>query len=269
MSSRKTGSSVSKAIHRKSELAPQQSQMVPDRGPNVNPVNLDNFDDAQLGPGDIAEQYPTSANQINDPRDAKYQLLEQIRPDPNTADTPYGRIQWSDDVFDWLQKKKQVTEKAKFEEWFAAHFDKMSPTAKALAKELYPSFYRDRMKTLKMNVKLLEKLAAIRIRGVQSKDDLMLQFAADQGYIDTINIINILHPETHDREERAQEYKRGLFNPRRYMFGESGKLTAHDNSSVFHLRDPAFEDENEHSGLLTGLDRDMATASTHNEWIGM
>lgn len=249
----KSGSKVAKATHRMSEKAPQQTAAAVSGRLRVTEENAT---EDQISPDQMAEQYPTAFLQENDPRDAKYQLIEELRPDKSKPDTPYGRVSWSDEILDWIQKKQQATHKAKFQQWFAETFDKMSPTAKALARDLYPQFYAERQKTLKMNVKLLEQLASIRLNGVRSKSDLYLQYAADQGLIDQTGIKNILHPEALDNQQRSAQFKRGLFNPRRYFLGEAG-IQGHElNSWDFHGRHHGFPEPSEnHSGLLSQIPR--------------
>lgn len=227
----KTGQYVSNKIHNKMEKSVQQV--------NFKPNGRDEWEEGiAVTPETVAEQYPSKGYSAADKRDEKYELIEQLQKESVDAGgrpgaTPYGQVQWNDDVVEWMKKKKQAGIKLQFEKWFSENFDKMTPTAKALAQQLYPNFYKERLQTLKLNIKMLEQLASIRLRGVQTKSDLFLQFAADQGLIDMDNIQNILHPEG-DADRSADQFKRGLFNPRRHMMGDQDNALHGANRELFH-----------------------------------
>jgi hypothetical protein len=222
-------SSIAKQIEKVAEKGGQQVQLKPaEREAGAIP-------DFEAGSTAVAEQFPTQGYNAKDKKDAKYELLQDLQTDAyggQPGATAFGVPQWSDDVLRWMEKKKRATVKAQFEQWFQQHFDKMSPTAKALARDLYPTFYRDRMKTLEMNASLLKQLAAIRLNGVQSKSDLLLQYAADTGQIDLHEIENLLHPESAERRPDG-EFERGLFNPRRRFPGRADGAQRNHNASIW------------------------------------
>lgn len=229
-------SKVAKQIEKVAEKGGQQVQLQPDgRARGTIP-------DFEAGSTQVAEQFPTQGYNAKDEKDAKYELLQDLQKSEAAGGlggvpgaTPYGVPQWNDDVVRWVEKKRQAGVKAQFEQWFAKNFDKMSPTAKALARELYPTFYRERLSTLEMNASLLKQLAAIRLVGVQSKSDLLLQYAADTGQIDLDAIENVLHPESADRRS-GQDFQRGLFNPRRHFPGPSDVDERHRNATAWSGR---------------------------------
>ena len=212
---------TSDAIHKATEKATRQ---VTFKARGRAPINRQggNENNTRWTRDMVAEQYPSKGYSLEDPRDAKYELMTELQKGADApGSTPYGQIAWSDDVVKWMEKKKQVGLKAQFEEWFAQEFDKFGPTEKALAQQLYPNFYRERVATLKLNVKLLEQLATIKLTGVQSKSDLFLKYAADNGMIDMTTIDSILHPES-TQELANAKFKRGLWNPRRLVNGDNG-----------------------------------------------
>lgn len=260
-----SASKVANKVHAATEKAPRQVTFAPEgRDPITAPTETDRF-----SPEMMAEQYPSKGYDARDARDAKYELIAELQGDTPTGATPYGQVQWNDDVVRWMEKKKQAGVKAQFEQWFAAHFDKMSPTAKALAQDLYPNFYRERLQTLKLNVKLLEQLASIRLRGVQTKSDLFLQYAADQGLIDLSGIENVLHPEKMAADQ-TQRFKRGVFNPRRLLNGDDGLGTPEGrtfNQQQFHYKPPQRGYANQAGDWPLGFSRGDVTSKQFMDYL--
>lgn len=195
----------------------------------------------EAGNNAMAEQYPNKHLGAEDKNDEKYEIMQRLA----KKDHPLGAPKWNDDVLRWIKKKQDAGIKAEFQKWFAQEFDKMNPTAKAYARQMYPNFYAERMQTLKLNASLLEQLASIRLRGVTSKSDLYLQYAADNGLIDLSGIEDILHPDG-TKEDEEVEFERGLFNPRRRYPGFTRSTTERDKSySVWGGQDntaPAYND---------------------------
>jgi len=98
------------------------------------------------------------------------------------------------------------------------HYDKASPEQKRTARELYPEFYQMRVELLEKNIRLLERIAKLKVLGAQNRKDVLLQYAIASGYIPADPLENILHPERSEaqqsEERRKARYQRGLLNPR-------------------------------------------------------
>lgn len=95
----------------------------------------------------------------------------------------------------------------------------MSVTEKKLARELYPQFYEQRLKLLDKDLDVLRRLARQNVTGIQTREDLLLQYAVEAGFINASRLENLLHPEKaahlQEAETRKKMFVRGLFNPRR------------------------------------------------------
>ena len=135
--------------------------------------------------------------------------------------TPFGKLEAKDADFEWLQKKQAAVEEANFQLWFAQEYDRMSPAEKKRAKELYPEFYAQRKKLLKKQAKNLVRLASIKLEGVESFDDLRLQYEAETGRLDVGPLTHLLHPEqnNNDAAYEQRKFQRGLLSPFR-VFGD-------------------------------------------------
>jgi DNA-dependent RNA polymerase auxiliary subunit epsilon len=174
------------------------------------------------------EQFPTADLKADDERDkvmaAKLALQDPARP----GYTQFGKLEATDADFKWLQKKQAAVEEANFQLWFAKEYDRMSPAEKKRAKELYPEFYAQRKKLLKKQAKNLVRLASIKLEGVESFDDLRLQYEAETGRLDVGPLTHLLHPEKDENYADLQQRKftRGLLSPFRVFGDEAVARTA-------------------------------------------
>ena len=234
-------SKVNKAVL-SAEKAASPEQIVMD-GAAGRPANKPKVaDNAIREPGATDEQFPTNAFQSQDKRDvkeaAKLALVKEGK-DMGLGDgvTPFGKAHLTDQDIKWLQSKKEVEAYANFQQWFAANFDKMSPAEKQYAREAFPTFYAERLKQLEKSIDLQGRLAKIKLLGIKSKDDMLLQWAAESGYIDSDPLENILHPErltaSRNKAERQERFQRGLFNPKARGRGDWGLNDRQKNSDEF------------------------------------
>jgi hypothetical protein len=139
------------------------------------------------------------------------------------GDTVMGKVQWDERAIGFFQRKRDKQLEYAFEKWFAEWFDRQNEAQKAYARKMYPNFYSRRLATLKENVKLAEDLARIKITGIQSKKDLFLKYAADQGYIETDQIAGaLLTPPATGAERSHDQFVRGVFNVRGWGTGRTG-----------------------------------------------
>ena len=216
------------------------------------------------------EQFPSSGYQDKDPRDVlmEAKLSSQVEP----GVTPFGVLQAKDSDFEWLRKKRETEAYANFSSWFAEFFDHASPAQKQLAQELFPRFYREREEQLDRSIALQARIAKLKLLGVRNKDDLMLQYAAEAGLIDSDPLEYILHPEKAlkqgKKSSRRRQYGRGLFNPRRLHFGDTGPYIARENAdSIFgDGRTSARRDAPFVSAVDTGSGKDIMDYSFPEEF---
>lgn len=184
----------------------------------------------------VDEQFPTNALGAQDPRDEimSEKLASQDAVYPGI--TPFGQLIAKDSDFEWARRKREAEAYANFQQWFALNFDKMSPPQKEMAKKLFPRFYQERLQQLKRTVELQEKLARLKLLGPENANDLMLQYAAEAGFIEADPLHHILHPEEAAKQKadllRKERYSRGLLNPRRLARGDWGTGKRKDNAEA-------------------------------------
>lgn len=189
-------------------------------------------------PSAVDEQFPTAAHIESDKRDPMLALKAELVEDnlkaqeqagsdkPLPGVTPFGVLQAKDSDFQRLIEIREKELEKQFEQWFATNFDRMDPTHKAMARQLFGKFYQDRLNNLDTNLETTKRIARLKITGPQTKEDLYLMYAMEAGLIDTDYLDNLLHPEKVARnqndEARQANYRRGLFNPKRFVRGDWG-----------------------------------------------
>lgn len=181
----------------------------------------------------MAEQFPTDAYDVEDPLDERMETIVRMQRDAmgmedgaRPGDTIAGKVPWDERTVKYFERKRDKQLEYTFEKWFANWFDRQNEAQKAYARKMYPNFYRRRLATLKDNVKLAHDLARIKITGIQSRKDLMLKYAADQGYIDTDGVEGaLLTPDEVDGERSRDQFVRGVFNVRGWGTGRTGART--------------------------------------------
>lgn len=168
-------------------------------------------------PQTVDVQFPTTF-QSHDPRDKA--MAAKLAMANEKGVTPFGQLIASEADFDWVERKRLEEEEANFQAWFAANYDKQAPHVKKMAHQLFPDFYKQRMKMLEKNVRMQQRVAELKLNGVQSKEDLYLQYAIESGIIPSDPLEHILHPEkiemNKEAETRQGQFVRGLLNPRAY-----------------------------------------------------
>ena len=253
---RNMASPEAQAVKRRVES--DQDRLVPDQ---VNLEQTNAQDLAQLkprAPGEQDVQFPTAGLSAKEDRDA----LQALKLQSQTAlgVTPFGKLVAKDEDFEWLRRKEAAYEWANFQSWFAQNFDQMSPAQKAWARKAFPRFYQERQELLKRKTDELYRLAKLKLNGIQSKDDLMLAYAAETGRLDLDDMKNILTPERQEEEKREAQFQRGLLNPRRFMFGDSGGFFQNDGSQFPSIRLRRYENA---SNWANPLQPEASTA-----WLG-
>ena len=181
----------------------------------------------------VAEQFPTDGL-TRQKTEEDVLMEEKLALVDDQGVTPFGKLIAEDRDFKWLQSMREQEAEADFMQWFATNFDLWSPAQKALAQEMWPDFYAQRESLIGKKLKLMKKIAKIKLNGPKTKKDLQLLYALEAGFINGSELENLLHPEraaaAADLAERQQRYRRGLLNPRARARGDWGRSTREANS---------------------------------------
>lgn len=186
-------------------------------------------DPAGAGIG-AAQQFP-ARYLYPDERDKKYAMRRQInaaaqgaRPDPIT-----------EDEIDYLLDKTTAYETAEFHNWFSRLYkmDDSNPVMKKWGMELVPELWQMKEQSIEDNARLQAQLAKIKLRGVRSREDLMLMWAIAKGAI-TVPEGPIWDPP----QTPFPDSKRGVFNPR-HRAGQPGRYFNPITGASGFVADPA------------------------------
>lgn len=147
------------------------------------------------------------------PQDDKYAFINNYV----ASGKPLGEIAAPDDLIDYAMKKDQEIERVKYEEWLLNMFGKASsPVTYAALKKTHPEIWKARADWIHLTSRIQAYLAVLKMKPITewTKDDYQLKYMLDKGLID-IPKNGVHHPEAY----QTVEFKKGIFNPRRFMLG--------------------------------------------------
>jgi hypothetical protein len=199
-----------------------------------------------MSPTAVAEQFPADFSRKGDPvQDTRMQMKLELQKNPTTApgQTMFGSLTASDSDFEWLKQLREHEAEVNYDQWFAQWFDKAAPAQKEIALKLDPGFYERRAKLLDQDLALAKRLVHIKVFGQQSRDDVILEYACQAGFVDADRIENLLHPErqllAQQKIANQQRFARGLLNPRRLPRGDFGGYGREYNAKALYGKDEA------------------------------
>lgn len=98
--------------------------------------------------------------------------------------TPFGSAQMTADDMEYLTRKKDQLQAAKFEQFVASMYNKNDPAQRELLRKVYPELQAKQEDTIRMRAELEMRLAMIKLNGgPRDRGDLMLLWALASGAI--------------------------------------------------------------------------------------
>jgi len=246
--SKRMSGSEAKLNNLAEDLNPAPQAIVQPAGKDGGPRSAAEFGNTPLRDMKAtAEQHPADFSRKGDAKEDTRQTTKLELQDTASAPgvTPFGVLQATDKDFDWLKSLREHEAEVNYDAWFASWFDSASPAQKEIALKLDPGFYARRTKLLDEDLALARKVVRLKIFGPQSRDDVILQYAIEAGFVDGDRIENLLHPERAQKAQQAdvnqKRYRRGLLNPRRFPRGDWGQRKRETNAqSILGKEESAF-----------------------------
>lgn len=167
--------------------------------------------DPAANPG-ASQQFPTNAMAHKQTEDDKIRAIKMQTVNEEGV-TPFGQLKASERDYQWLVRQKKIQEYAQFEQWFADNWDRIKPEEKEWARTTFPAFFSNRKKTLKKNIKNLQRLAEIKLEGLKSLEDVKLQYMVETGKVDMSPLADLLNPKKFTTAEKVATFRRGIFSP--------------------------------------------------------
>lgn len=96
----------------------------------------------------------------------------------------FGELHATDADFRWLQKKRDIAEKANLDAWIGQNFHRNDVAARKWLQEVYPEYYESRERLMADRAKLALRIHLLKLRGPKNEKDLILQWGLQTGRIE-------------------------------------------------------------------------------------
>lgn len=198
------------AVQEGGKLASQAKDLSATFEPGVvtAPVDRDNVQG-----GAAAEQFPRKFGG-RDPYDDVMRMRQQLVTD-GQGNTPFGQLEYTDDVARWAMRKEQVSEAADFDSWFGKNYHKSDLASRAFAQEVNPEYYAARERDIMTRAQEAAKLKIIQLRGPRTKEELMKVWLIQSGRVELPADWDRIGPSydysANPGSKSQQAFKRGLF----------------------------------------------------------
>jgi hypothetical protein len=120
----------------------------------------------------------------------------------------------TEEDYNVLLRKDAEKELYNFEGFLQSYFDVTNPIHQRLLKEVYPNYFERRLDVIKDHLEIQEKIARIKLFGVQTKEDIFFMYALTNGDIKIPSAPVFAIDSVTAPDEDA--FERGFFNPKRY-----------------------------------------------------
>lgn len=143
----------------------------------------------------------------------KMQFVEQFK-----GQTPFGEVYATDSDLQWLRKKRDTEALANFDAWVGENFHKDDVVMRKWLQEIHPQFYDVREKAMVDRAKTALRIHLIKLRGIQSKEDLVLVWGLQTGRVQLDRDWDRIGPSKQnvDMAEEQKRFKKNLMAPWRY-----------------------------------------------------
>lgn len=198
----------------------------------------------KAGPKDTAGHFPANyfAKKDDEKRVRLVQDYSSWLKNTKKLDTFY--VPTEDDI-NVLLRKDQEKELLNFETFIQSYFDLTNPIHQKLVRELYPNYFERRLDNIREVLSLQERVAKIKLLGMQTKEDVYFVYGLMNGDIKLPkDVVFDLDKAQNNADDRMQ---RGMFNFKRWA--KKGSVPVNPLGKTFGR----------------GLFQDTATtAGTHN-----
>ena len=128
-----------------------------------------------------------------------------------------GRPTFDDSLIALSAQKKRELDLINFDRFLEKAYDQTDPAESQLLEKLYPEYQKKRVKYIEERYELAKTCELLKLRGPQSKQDLVLMYLFASGEMK----IPTLKDDVETNSDAA--IKRGMFNYRRY-FGDKAEV---------------------------------------------
>ena len=127
----------------------------------------------------------------------------------------------TEDDVNVLLRKDQEKELLNFETFIQEYFDLANPIHQKLVRELYPNYFERRLDVIRETLSLQEKLAKVKLLGMQTKEDVFFVYGLINGDIKIpTDVVFNLDAKQKDAKDN---FRRGVFNSKTWA-GPTNKI---------------------------------------------
>lgn len=128
----------------------------------------------------------------------------------------------TEDDINVLLRKDQEKELLNFETFIQEYFDLTNPIHQKLVRELYPNYFERRLDVIRETLSLQERLAKIKLLGMQTKEDVFFVYGLMNGDIKIPN--EVVFNLDKQQSDANKSFNRGFFNFKKWA-GPTSKVT--------------------------------------------
>lgn len=121
-----------------------------------------------------------------------------------------------------MEKKRQQTQLVDYNRFAANYFDLKNPAVASFAYGIMPELLQEREQQIDQVAEIQAKIAKIRLRGVQSKEDMGLVYGLKTGNLEPPQGAVYQPSAWYPGTTVQSAFNRGIFSPRRYTRGGMG-----------------------------------------------
>lgn len=123
----------------------------------------------------------------------------------------------TEDDINVLLRKDQEKELLNFETFIQEYFDLSNPIHQKLVRELYPNYFERRLDVIRETLSLQERIAKIKLLGMQTKEDVFFVYGLMNGDIKLPNDV-VFNLDAADNNNK-KAFNRGFFNIKKWTEG--------------------------------------------------
>lgn len=177
-----------------------------------SPMHLYNVDEAVFEPDKFAGKF-TPYSQPEDTYYDKKRMLAQAS--SGEGDMNFGKISAGDADISYLARAEAKQEYLEDLMAFGQMYDLNDPAQVEIARRINPEYFEILNQGIEDDAKMQERLAKIRLNGMRDWADVILILRIKRGQI--VPSKSALWLPEQSGENDAERFKRGIFNPRKYM----------------------------------------------------
>lgn len=142
----------------------------------------------------------------------------------------------TEDDINVLLRKDQEKELLNFETFIQEYFDLTNPIHQKLVRELYPNYFERRLDVIRETLTLQERIAKIKLLGMQTKEDVFFVYGLMNGDIKLPNDV-VFNLDAADGNNK-KAFSRGFFNVKKWTEGtksikEESRLGGKRGNGIF------------------------------------